>query len=239
MPGPFRLPSGRARAAWGLLVAAALSPALPAALAAPPDPAATDPAAARLARLVDAYAGVRTVTAAFTQETRFAGFPKPRVYAGTVQLDRPDRMRWDYAEGSAQQVYVNGRTVIVYVPEASQAVESTLTPASDRQVPLHLLADVTRIDRTYHVAAGDDPDELVLTPKVPDPAAPESVRLWLDPRGLIGRVRLLLPGGSRSDLTFTDIRTNVPIPEGRFAFAAPEGTHRIRADALLPAGGRK
>jgi len=154
-----------------------------------------------------------------------------------VELERPDRMRWDYTRGSAQQVYVNGRTVIVYVPEASQAVESTLSPASDRQVPLQLLADVTRIDHTYHVAAGADPDELVLTPKDPGGGAPEQVHLWLDPRGLIGRVRLLLPGGSRSDLTFTEVRTNVPIPPGRFDFTAPEGTHRIRADSLLPAAG--
>lgn len=242
MGSPFRLRSGPGRAAWGLLPAAVLALAAPAALAAEPVDRNTPagPAAARLARLVDAYQGVRTIRAGFTQQTRFAGFPRPRVYAGTVDLDRPDRMRWDYTEGSAQQVYVNGRTVVVYVPEASQAVESTLTPASDRQVPLHLLADVTHIDATYAVAAGPDPQELVLTPKLPDPAAPESVRLWLDPAtGLIARVRLSLPGGSQSDLSFTDVRTNVPIPAARFDFVAPAGTHRVRADTLLPKRGAR
>jgi outer membrane lipoprotein carrier protein len=249
------LPSGRARAAWGLLVAVLLAPA---ALAAQPAPDATaadtataaapeaapsppaDPAAARLARLVDAYRGVRTITASFSQQTRFAGFPRPRTYLGRVELERPDRMRWSYHAGSAQQVYVNGRTVIVYVPEAKQAVESTLTPASDQQVPLHLLADVTHIDETYNVAAGPDPDELVLTPKAPDPAAPETVNLWLDPdTGLIARVHLSLPGGSRSDLRFSNVQTNGEIPADRFTFVAPPGTHRVNADALMPSGGTR
>jgi outer membrane lipoprotein-sorting protein len=146
-------------------------------------------------------------------------------------------MRWDYKTGSAQQVYVNGRDVTVYVPESSQAVESTLTPASDRQVPLQLLADVTRIDRTYDVTAGADAGELVLTPREAAPGAPERVHLWLDPAsGLIGRVRLELPGGGESDLRFARVRTNVDIPADRFVFEAPPGTHRIRADSLLPGG---
>jgi outer membrane lipoprotein carrier protein len=201
----------------------------------PATPAPTDDAAARLARLTTAYGPVRTLTAAFTQRTRFAGFPTPRTYGGRMDLARPDRMRWDYTDGSAQQVYVDGRTVTVYAPEASQAIVSTLTPASDGQVPLHLLADVTRIGDTYRVAAGADPGALVLTPIDPAPGGPERVTLWLDPdSGLIARVRLELPGGSTSDITFRDVAVNAPVDPARFAFAPPAGTHVIQAADLLP-----
>jgi outer membrane lipoprotein carrier protein len=227
---PRRLPAGLAWACWGLALA------LPAAHAAPPSPATpeTEPA---LARLIAAYEQVRTLSGSFTQETRFPGFPRPRTYAGTLDLVRPDRMRWDYTEGSGQQVYVNGRTVTVYVPEAAQAIESRLSPASDRQVPLHLLADVTRIPDTYTVAPGDGADALVLTPRDPDPAAPTSVSLWLSPEtGLIDRVRLELPGGSRSDIAFRDVTTNRPVDPARFEFVAPEGVHQVDADRLVPAG---
>lgn len=217
-----RLLPGLAWAAWGLALAT------PAALAADAD--------ARLARLVAAYDGVRTLAATFTQETRFPGFPRPRTYAGTLELERPDRMRWDYTEGSAQQVYVRGRTVTVYVPESRQAIESRLSPASDQQVPLQLLADVTRIPDTYHVAAGEGDDALLLTPRTPGAGAPEAVYLWLSPdTGLIDRVRLELPGGSRSDLTFRDVRANVPIDPARFDFTLPAGVHRVDADTLQPA----
>lgn len=214
--------------AWGLILLAPAAP-VPPALAADAD--------IRLARLIDAYGQVRTLRAAFTQQTRFAGFPRPRTYGGTLELERPDRMRWDYTEGSAQQVYVDGRTVTVYVPEARQAVESRLSPASDRQVPLQLLVDVTRVSEIYEVAAGEGPGALVLTPREPDPAAPEAVYLWLSPEtGLIERVRLELPGGSRSDITFRGVRTNVPIDPDRFRVRLPEGVHRVRADRLGPGG---
>lgn len=196
---------------------------------------AADDAATRLARLTAAYAPVHTLTASFTQETRFAGFPTPRAYGGHMDLQRPDRMRWDYTRGSAQQVYVDGRTVTVYAPEASQAIVSTLTPASDGQVPLHLLADVTRVAETYAVAAGPDGGSLVLTPKKAVAGAPERVTLWLDPdSGLIARVRLELPGGSTSDILFRDVAVNAPVDAARFAFAPPAGTHVIQAADLLP-----
>jgi len=188
-----------------------------------------------LARMMGAYGPVRTVTAGFTQETRFAGFPTPRTFGGRMDLERPDRMRWDYTEGSGQQVYVNGQTVTVYAPEATQAIESTLTPASDAQVPLHLLADVTRVEDTYHVAAGPDPDSLRLAPRTPAAGAPERVTLWLDPdTGLIARVLLELAGGSTSDIRFHDLVANAPVDPARFAFTPPKGTHMIRAADLLP-----
>lgn len=188
-----------------------------------------------LKRLTAAYGPVRTVTATFTQQTRFAGFPTPRTYAGRMDLERPDRMRWDYTEGSAQQVYVDGRTVTVYAPEADQAIVSTLTPASDAQVPLHLLADVTRLEETYRVAPGSDAGALVLTPQNPVPGAPERVTLWLDPdTGLIARVLLALAGGSTSDIRFSDVAVNAPVDPARFTFDPPKGTHLIRAADLLP-----
>jgi outer membrane lipoprotein-sorting protein len=198
-------------------------------------PAVAAGSGATLARLTGAYAAVRTLTADFTQETRFAGFQTPRTYGGRMDLARPDRMRWDYTQGSAQQVYVDGRTVTVYAPEAAQAIVSTLTPASDAQVPLHLLADVTRVEETYDVAAGTDLGSLVLTPKNAVAGGPERVTLWLDPdSGLIARVRLELPGGSTSDIRFSGVAVNPPVDPGRFAFTPPEGTHLIQAADLLP-----
>jgi outer membrane lipoprotein-sorting protein len=213
--------------AWWLVLAP------PAASAEAADTA--DTADARLAHLVGAYQVVHTLSAAFTQETYFPGFPRPRTFGGTVDLERPDHMRWSYTEGSTQQVYVNRPVVTVYIPESSQAIESHLSPASDRQVPLNILADVTHIPDTYLVEAGEGEGALVLTPRSPDPAAPKAVRLWLAPdTGLIQRVRLDLPGGSRSDITFRDVRVNVPIDPARFVVNLPEGIHRIEAEAVRP-----
>ncbi|MBI5137499.1 MAG: outer membrane lipoprotein carrier protein LolA [Nitrospirae bacterium] len=204
-------------------------------LLAPPAFAAGDAAEAGLARLIGAYQGVERLTADFTQETTYAGFSTARAFGGRLELVRPDRMRWDYRNGSDQQIYVAGREVTVYAPAQQQAIVSTLSHASDQQIPLHLLADVTGIPKTYHVAAGTDPGELVLTPLADDPRAPTAVHLWLHPEtGLIRRVRLLLPGGSRSDIAFTNVDTGAAINDARFRFAAPKGVHVARPEAIFP-----
>jgi outer membrane lipoprotein-sorting protein len=188
-----------------------------------------------LARLVAAYTPVRTLTAAFTQETHFAGFPTPRTYGGRLDLSRPDHIRWDYTEGSGQQVYVAGRTLTVYAPEHAQAIVSELNSASDSNVPVQLLADVTRLGDTYRAATGSEPGSIVLTPLKRVPGAPERVTLWLDPdTSLIDRVLLAVPGGSTSDIRFSDVHVNVPIDPARFAFHPPKGTHVIRAAELMP-----
>ena len=212
----------------------AVSLALVWAMAAPAGAAAND-VDGLLQRLGDAYEGLTSLSTEFTQETRFPGFSKGRVFGGTLELVRPDRMRWDYSQGSRQQLYVASRQVILFAPDSSQAIISELSPASDRQVPLHLLADVTGIRDTYHVTPGDGGYALKLTPIEPHPQAPETIQLWLDPdTGLIRRVRLDLPGGSSSDITFSGLRANAPVDAARFRFTAPEGVHVVRPHGLFP-----
>lgn len=198
-------------------------------------PAGAGPPDVLVKRLTEAYRQTSTLSATFTQETRFAGFSTARTFAGTVEIRRPDRMRWDYTEHSKQQLFVNGWELTVYDPKNRQAIVSKLSPSSDRQLPLHLLADVTGVDKTYHVAAGDGPTELVLTPKEPHPQAPEKIHLWLDPKtGLIARVKLYLPGGSISDITFSDTASNVAIEDKRFVFSPPPGTYMVDPKKMLP-----
>jgi len=193
---------------------------------------------ATLSRLSAAYDRVESVSADFTQTSRFAGFNTVKTFGGHLDLVRPDRMRWDYRDGSSQQIYLKDRQVTVYAPSGKQAIVSTLTPASDRQIPLHLLADVSGLADTYLVAAGDAPNALILTPKAPASGGPTQIHLWLDnDTGLIGRVRLSLPGGGSSEIAFSDFTTNLPINAERFLFEAPKGVYVVHPKAIFPGGG--
>jgi outer membrane lipoprotein carrier protein len=192
-------------------------------------------AATTLARLEAAYEGITTLSADFVQTSRFAGFNTVKTFSGHLELIRPDRMRWDYRQGSNQQIYLNGREVTVFAPASKQAIITTLTPASDRQIPLHLLADVTGIEATYHVASGDDPGELQLTPLESLPGAPQSIRLWLHPdSGLIAKVQLNLAGGSSTDITFDGFDRLGAIAAERFVFDAPKGVYVIHPASIFP-----
>ena len=189
----------------------------------------------QVAQLIHAYNGITHLSADFVQTSRFAGFSTVRTFKGQLQLTRPDKMRWDYREGSQQQIYVNGHQVTVYAPASKQAIISQLTPASDRQIPLHLLADVTGIEDTYRVEPGPTPNELVLTLRQPDPKAPTGIQLWLDPAShLIARVKLSLPGGSESDIRFSHMDGHAQIDPDRYRFTAPKGVYVARPDSLFP-----
>ncbi len=197
--------------------------------------AAETDAHGQVQQLIDAYNRVDHLSADFVQTSRFAGFNTVRTFKGQLQLTRPDKMRWDYRDGSQQQIYVDGRQVTVYAPASKQAIISQLSPASDRQIPLHLLADVTGIEETYTVTRGPTPNELVLTLRQPDPKAPKGISLWLDPAsGLIARVKLSLSGGSESDITFSNINPHARVDPQRYRFTAPEGVYVARPGSLLP-----
>ena len=198
---------------------------------------ATDTTAATtLARLVAAYEGVTTLSADFVQTSRFAGFSTVKTFAGHLELIRPDRMRWDYRQGSEQQIFLSERQVTVFAPVSNQAIVTTLTPASDRQIPLHLLADVTGIENTYQIAAGKEPGELQLTPLETLAGAPQNIHLWLHPdSGLIAKVQLNLAGGSSSELVFDSFDRSSAIPAERFVFDAPEGVYVVHPASIFPA----
>ncbi len=197
-----------------------------------------EPPKSPLDHMLAAHENMTTLTADFVHETHFAGFSKARQFTGTVQVARPDRMRWDYQEGSDQQIFVNGRTVTIYMPAQNQAMVSNLTPMSDRQIPLFLLADVTRIPEVYEVLIYKT-DELELIPHRRHPNGPRSVYLKIDPNsGMITRVILNLPGGNRSEIRFTNQQLDAPVEVARFNFTAPEGVHVIHTETLGPGKGK-
>lgn len=184
--------------------------------------------------MIDTYADIDTVRADFVQESHFAGFSAAKRFAGTLDIARPDRMRWDYRDGSNQQIYVNGRQVTLYAPDSRQAMVSTLSPASDRQIPIQLLADVTRITDLYEVGPTEEAGMWMLRPKEPHPQAPERIEMGIDPKTrLIDVVVLHLPGGNSSRITFDNQRVNAEIDPSRFRFEAPEGVHVVHPETLL------
>lgn len=198
--------------------------------------ARAEPPQSPLDAMLSAHEKLTTLTADFVHETHYAGFSKTRRFTGSVQVARPDKMRWDYQEGSDQQIFVNSATVTIYLPGQNQAMVSNLTPASDRQIPLFLLADVSRIPEVYDITLLA-PDVLELTPNQSHPSGPRSIHLEVGPDGLITRVTLYLQGGNRSEITFTNHRMDAPVAASRFEFTPPSGVHVIHTETLSP--GRK
>ncbi len=251
-----RSPASTPRLAALLVAAAAGLLAPPAAAAGPAAAAAAQPAdrpggpAAALVpsvkevveRVQATYAQTRDLTARFTQETTSAALGRTQKAEGTVSLKKPGKMRWDYSGKGGQpgQVVVsNGQTLWIYNPADKTVLKEEIGAALAR-TPLAFLMGLGELERDFEVEpAGSGVDlgrpsdvVLTLTPREPVPAL-QTLSLAVDPkRALVIAALIVDPFGNRTRIVFDDIRTNVGLPDSRFAFVVPPGTQVVEPPRL-------
>ncbi len=254
-PGARVVEPPRLRAVAARLAALVL--AVPPLLGAPVPPAAGGPAAARTAgqsaalvpsvkevaeRVQATYARTRDLTARFTQEATSAALGRTQRAEGTVALKKPGRMRWDYAGKGGepgQVVASNGQTLWIYNPADRTVIKEEIGTALAR-TPLAFLMGLGELTRDFEVARAEPgvdlgrPGDVVvaLTPREPV-AALQELLLAVDPeRALVTAALVVDPFGNRTRITFEDIRTNVGLPDSRFAFTVPPGAKVVQPPRL-------
>jgi outer membrane lipoprotein carrier protein len=230
----------------GLLAAVVVPPLLARRVAAAPatgSSAALEPSVQDLAQRVQAtYGQTRDLTARFTQEATSAVLGRTQTAEGTVSLKKPGKMRWDYAGkgGREGQVLVSdGRTLWIYNPDDKSVLRDDIGGALER-TPLAFLMGLGELTRDFDVARAEPsvalgrPGDVVLalTPRQPL-AALQELYLAVDPkRALVTAALIVDPFGNRTRIVFDRIRTNVGLPDSRFAFAVPPGVQVVEPPTL-------
>jgi outer membrane lipoprotein carrier protein len=186
-------------------------------------------------RLQDAYEKTTSMSANFRQVTSVRSSPREKHGSGTLVIQKPGRMRWDYQEPAQQVLVADGETVSMYYAQAEQMM---VIPARE-----YLQSDVTY---AFFTGQGDIlrdfeplPAEKILTqgaaahviklvPRKDHPQVQE-LRLWVSPESfLIERLRVLDHFGTVTDLFFSQIKIDVDLPAALFTFTPPAGTEIIR-----------
>ncbi|MPY71166.1 MAG: outer membrane lipoprotein carrier protein LolA [Alphaproteobacteria bacterium] len=175
--------------AGGALLAALARPAV--SLAATPGADAAD-----VGRIEDYLNGIRTLKARFVQTASTGSYAE-----GMVYIQRPGRMRLDYAPPAELQIYADG-TWLIMVDEGLREVNQlplSATPASvlvADEVRLGGKIAVTRIERgaqtlRVHLTQAEEPEAGTLILTFAD--APLALRQWsvIDAQGVTTRVALL------------------------------------------------
>ncbi len=196
--------------------------------------AAADPAPLPdvIQKVQASYEAVRDLSAEFRQETHYEGFDTVVNSTGRLQIKKPGKLRWDYAEPTPNQVVVADERVWIYTPEQKQVIVQPFAQMSDSQMPLHLLTGSARLDQDFEVrrttpATDAKAIELTLVPR--DAAAGlQKIEIRLDPkRYLITAVTLFESNGNRSAFEFNKIRTNTGLADEVFVFKKPKGVELI------------
>jgi len=184
-------------------------------------------------RLQAVYDGTRSMTARFEQVTKARTTGREKRGQGTLMLLKPGRMRWDYDEPDRQVFVCDGKTVSMYFARENQMLVSPAEQYLQSDVTYAFFAGTGNILRDFEVSGPTEEDladpthQLVLAPKTKHPQI-ETVQLWVDGKTFqVKRIRMTDLFGSITDIAFTEMKMNGPVPAETFVFTPPEGTEII------------
>lgn len=197
-------------------------------------PAGQRPSAADLtARIQARYASVRDFRADFTQTTRSALLPQTDVSSGTVRVQKPGLMRWDYTEPEKQVAGSDGREWYFYVEADRVVTYAPLPEPGEENTALLFLAGRGNLatDFTSYLPADQTNAaewHLSLAPRRKE-ADYEYLVLMVDRQSLrLAGLETVEADGGRSTIRFANYRENVGLKASEFAFTPPRGTEVIR-----------
>lgn len=205
-------------------------PLLAAALAlAPASRAAEAPDAPALLRaIVGTYTAGPAFDVTFVQTYAPSGFPDVTPEKGTLTIQAPASLRFDY-DGPEGKVYTfDGKAARQYVAADRQIVLKTLTASEKARLPLLFLQPAAEVlERFVAVAraADDGLVDLTLTPRSEGDL--RSLSIHATPSGVVRRLVVLDGEGNRTTFTLTNPVSRKQRPPSDFALVPPKGTRVV------------
>ncbi len=205
-------------------LAALAAPALPSRAAEP----ATPEAAALLRSIVATYTGKPAFRMTFVQSYAPSGFPDATPETGTLTIQPPASLRFDY-DGTEGKVYTfDGRTAHQFVAADRQVVRKTLTASERERLPLLFLNPPAEVLGRFSAAVKRGANglvELTLTPR--GESELRSVAALATPSGELRRLVVVDGEGNRTTFTFTGLAPAKKRPVSDFALVPPKGTRVV------------
>ena len=170
----------------------------------------------------------KTLTANFSQLTLDGGGTQLQETAGEMALQRPGLFYWHTNAPQEQTMVSDGQKVTLWDPDLEQATIKKLDQRLTQTPALLLSGDVSKISESFDITskqAGDVMD-FTLKPKTKDTLF-DSLRLSFR-GGKINDMQLIDSVGQRTNILFTGVKVNEPIPASKFKFDIPKGADVIQ-----------
>jgi outer membrane lipoprotein carrier protein len=202
------------------------------------DPSSGDSCLERAVAAVEVrYAAVRDLRASFAQTTKsvtigMRGIASPVERTGTVAFAKPGKMRWSYEHPEPSEVISDGRTLWIYDPAAREVQKLSVGDGVLSGAAIQFLLGEGDMRRDFHVsliACARDAVDLELVPR--RDATYEKLRVRIDPAtGDLLRSTIIDLFGNVTEVTFSEIRANLGLEPGAFAFEPPDGVRVIEVE---------
>jgi outer membrane lipoprotein carrier protein len=197
---------------------------------------------ARLVRALEArYHGAASFRAVFL-ERRSEGPASIQLESGTLYIQRPGRMRWEYEAPEKKLFLVDGKFAWFYVPADRTVTKAVIRQSDDERIPLLLLAGKTSLGRVcrrieladVHVEAAGDTALRCLPARAGQEEYKEAV-LELDAQSHLVRLLVREAGDVETEFHFGNWEENLPLDRSLFQFVPPKGTTIVDERTLLGA----
>ena len=179
-----------------------------------------------LDRVVKVYGDGASHAAAFTQTYTPAGFSAARSESGTVWIQTPQRLRFEYAAPEKKVFTYDGVEGRLFTPADKQLTTRRLSAEDRARLPIVFLADPAELDRQYSIereTAAGGAARLLLKPRTQRPDL-AWLRVTITGDGTIGGLSYEDSSGNRSEFRFEPWRKDKPRPASDYKVTGPPGT---------------
>jgi outer membrane lipoprotein-sorting protein len=196
-----------------------------------PTQAATAPAgvpadaAALLSKAAGVYADGSAHAAAFTQIYTPAGFATSKRESGTVWIQSPQRLRFDYQAPDSKVFTYDAGEGRFFSPEDKQLTVRKLSADEQARLPLVFLKKPDELGERYAIQV-DGSKGVLLKPKATD-ADFAWLKLAVSPEGAVDGLSYEDPSGNRTEFRFEGWRTEKSRPPADYRITGPKGTRIV------------
>ena len=169
------------------------------------------------------YAETRAIRADFHQVVTDKQGRKVQEVDGKMQLQRPNKFRWDYEKPYEQQIISDGKQVWLYDTELAQVTVRELSKALGSS-PAALLAGDDNLDKSFKLVNAYRKDNLDWVSTNPKDAESGFNKISLGFKAdKLQQMDLVDSFGHQTRIVFSNVETN-PVLDGKgFLFKPPKG----------------
>jgi outer membrane lipoprotein carrier protein len=207
----------------------------------PPPPATGNPpvtsaaslpaeASAALARAAARYSDGSAHACPFVQIYTPAGFTTAKRESGTLWIQAPQRLRFDYEAPEKKTFTYDAGEGRLFTPEDKQLTIQKLTPEDRARLPIVFLSDPAELGREYVISADageGGATRLLLKPRSPRPEL-SWLRLSIARDGAVPELSYEDASGNRTEFRFEGWRRDKPRPAADYRVTGPPGTRILQ-----------
>lgn len=177
-------------------------------------------------RIQNAYGKINSFEADFTQTLTHKESGSVEKRNGTIQFQKPLRIRWETKKPNAETLVINSREIWDYIPEEQIAYRYNPVLVQDSRSIIQVITGQARLEKDFNIKRHPGENGLVkleLLPKDPTTDMVEAA-IWVDPAsGIIQRASVTDFYGNINDIAFNSFKPGARIQDKRFSFSPPKG----------------